>query len=318
MRAFALESFDGPPSWVEIPDRWPGPGEVRVRVRSSSVNGFDIWVASGLTKDLLRHEFPVVVGKDFVGAIDAVGDGVSRFAVGDEVIGFVPEGDALHHGAFAQHAVIAEDSNIAPRPASLGDLEAGALTLAGMTALQAVGAIDPSGGQTVLVVGATGGVGSFVVQLAAARGATVIATGLPGDEGHLRDLGAAEVVDYHEDVAAAVRDARPGGIDGLVDVVNRDAAVFATLAGLVLPGGRAASVVGAADVEKLAADDVTASNVMGSADPADAARVAVLADAGTIRVPVQRTYPAARVADALADFADEHTVGKIAIDLSEL
>jgi NADPH:quinone reductase-like Zn-dependent oxidoreductase len=125
-------------------------------------------------------------------------------------------------------------------------------------------------------------------------------------------------VDYQADVAAAVREARPGGIDALVDTVNRDAAVFATLAGLVRPGGRAASVVGAADVEKLATDDVTAANVMGSADPADATRAAELADAGTLRVPIQRTYPAVRVADALADFANEHTVGKLAIDLSEL
>lgn len=318
MKAFALESFESPVAWVEIPDRVPGPGEVRVRVRASSVNGFDIWVASGFTKDVLEHEFPVVVGKDFVGTIDAVGPDVSRFAVGDEVTGFVPEGEALHHGAFAEHAIVREDSNIARKPASLGDGEAGALTLAAMTALQAVNAVTPAAGQTILVSGATGGVGSFAVQLATARGATVVATGRSGDEEYLRGLGASETVDYGSGVAEAVRPAHADGIDGLIDVVNRDGEAFAALAGLVRRGGRAASVVGAADVEKLATDEVTAVNVMGSADPGDAARVAELAEAGTIRVPIQRTYPAERVAEALADFTNEHTLGKIAIDLSNL
>lgn len=316
MRAFALESFESPAAWIEVPDPEPGEGEVLVRVRSSSVNGFDIWVASGLTKGMMEHEFPVVVGRDFAGTIEGVGSGVTRFLVGDEVLGFLPEGEVLHDGCFAELLVIRQNSFIASKPTELGFGEAGALTLAAITALQAVKAVDPAEGDTVLVAGATGGVGSLAVQLVAARGATVIATALPGDEEYLKGLGASETVDYTRDVAEAVRAAHSDGIDGLIDVANRDVDIFASLASLIRGGGRAASAVGAADAEKLATDDVTAANVMGSADPEDAARAAELASSGVIRVPIQRTYPADRIAEALTDFSNEHTVGKLAIDLT--
>jgi NADPH:quinone reductase-like Zn-dependent oxidoreductase len=159
----------------------------------------------------------------------------------------------------------------------------------------------------VLVVGATGGVGTFAIQLAARRGARVIATALPGDEGLVTDLGAAETIDYTGDLVAAIRELHPDGIDALIDAVNRDPSVFADLAGLVRDGGHAASVVGGAG-EATAIAGVTVSNVGGNS--AHLAALAGFVAAGDVRVAINRTYPLDDAAQALADFAAEHSVGK--------
>jgi NADPH:quinone reductase-like Zn-dependent oxidoreductase len=141
-----------------------------------------------------------------------------------------------------------------------------------------------------------------VVQLAARRGATVIATARPGDERRLRELGAAETVDYTSgDVAATVRERHPEGIDGLVDVVNRSPEEMAPLVALVRAGGGVASAIGAA-----AADgrDVTATNVVAQAlDPAVLREVVALAEAGELRVPVEAVYPLDEAAAAVAAFS---------------
>jgi NADPH:quinone reductase len=211
MQAFALTSFDEPAGVSEVPVPQPGPGDVRVRVRAASINGFDVFVASGMAKDMMEHRLPVVIGKDFAGVVDAVGDGVTRFSPGDEVAGITPFDDVLHRGTFGDYVVVPADGFIGPKPADVDFERAAALGLAGLAALVSVDAIDPSDGDVVLVVGATGGVGAYTVQLAAARGATVIATGLPEDEAWLRELGADEVVDYTGDVVSAVRAGHPEG-----------------------------------------------------------------------------------------------------------
>src|SRR5262249_6778987 len=144
---------------------------------------------------------------------------------------------------------------------TLDAAEAAVLPMAGLTALALVDAIGPQPGQVVLIVGATGGLGGFATQLVAGMGARVIATALADEADYVRGLGAAEVVDYGwQAVAAAVRSTPPDGIDGLIDTVS-DAAGFARLAELVRPGGRAASPIGAADVDGLARRQVGAANV---------------------------------------------------------
>src|SRR6185436_17264899 len=130
MRATVLPDFGQPVSLIDLPQPQPGPGEVRVRVRASSVNGFDLAVAAGYARDWMEHRFPVVLGRDFAGTVDALGPGTSRWAVGDEVFGVVLK-PVLGDGAFGEYAVVSEDGAIAPIPAGLDLTKAGVVGLAG-------------------------------------------------------------------------------------------------------------------------------------------------------------------------------------------
>lgn len=312
MKALALEAFDVPPAVIDVPEPVAGPGEVLVRVHASSVNAFDVGVAAGFMKDFMPYEFPAVIGSDVAGSIEAVGDGVEGFEIGERVFGMMGSKGAIHDGAFAELAT-PQAGSIATAPDGLSDADAGTLAVAGTTAMSAVGAADPSEGARVLIVGATGGVGTFAIQLATLRGAHVIASVRPGDEDFVIGLGAAETVDYTGDVVAAIRDRYPDGIDAVIDAVNRDHDAFAALTGVVREGGRAASVVGGAG-ESSQIGEVTVSNAGGN--PAYLPAVAELVVQGKLRVAIRRTYALADAAKALQDFANEHTLGKLVITIT--
>src|SRR5215207_7669706 len=204
MRAITLESFESDPTLQEISTPQIVPNEVLVRVRASSVNPVDNSIAAGMLKDMVEHEFPVVLGRDFAGVVEQVGSDVSGLSEGDEVFGFVPGmSPAVHDGSWAE--LIAVPEAVATRkPESVDTASAGSAGLAAITALSALDALGVSEGDTILVVGANGGVGSFAVQLAADAGATVIAPALPEDEEYLRDLGIGEILPREADVAALV------------------------------------------------------------------------------------------------------------------
>jgi NADPH:quinone reductase-like Zn-dependent oxidoreductase len=311
MRAIVLSDYDSGPTLLQLPPPVPGANEVVVRVRSSSINGFDAVVVAGLLKGMMEYEFPVTLGSDYAGVVEQVGSEVTTYAVGDEVFGFVRK-QTLHEGTWADYVIVPEDMFVARKPEGVDFVAAGALPLAGVAALASVDAVAAAAGDVVLIVGASGGVGGYAVQLAAARGATVIATGRPEDEARLRELGAAETIDFTTgDVAAVMRERYPDGIQGLIDVVNFGDG-FAATAELVADGGRAATTLGAADVDALAARNVVATNVMASPDPATLGR---LADhAGGLEVPIDSSHPLESTATALDRFASgKH--GKIALEI---
>jgi NADPH:quinone reductase-like Zn-dependent oxidoreductase len=307
VRAIAIDEFGAPPALRDLPEPQPGPGEVLVRVQASSINGFDLAVAGGRLKGMMEHRFPVVLGKDFAGTVAAVGEGVTRFAVGDRVFGTVMK-PVLGDGAFGQYVAVGEESAIAHVPAGLDLDVAGALGLTGTAALTSVNAVDPAAGETVLVCGATGGVGAHAVQLAAARGGEVIATARPGQEADLvRALGAAHTVDYTDDVPAAVRSLRPGGVPAIVHLAGDGL----QLAELLQPGGRIASTLGLGP-DQLADREVTATAVMAAPDRATLEHLAAEVVAGRLRVPITRGYRLAEVPQGLADFAGG-TLGKLGV-----
>ena len=205
MRAFVMTDFDAAPALTELDLPEPAEGEVRVRVRAASVNGFDLAVAAGLTKDYMEHRFPLVLGKDFAGEVDAVGAGVTDYAVGDRVFGTVTK-PYVGDGSFAEYVTVPTAIGIAKLPESVSFTEGAALGLTGAAAHGIMDAAALQPGQTVLVVGATGGVGNQVVQLAKAAGARVIATAHTDAERELVGrLGADVVVDHQADLAAQVR-----------------------------------------------------------------------------------------------------------------
>ena len=235
MRAFVLQDFERQPTVADIPTPEAGPGQVLVRVRAASVNGIDLSIASGRLQGMLEYDFPVVLGKDFAGTVEAVGSGVTGFAAGDRVFGVVSDPSPLSSRSFAEYLAVPAGPNLTRIPEGVDFAAAGVLGLAGTAALQAVDAIAPTAGETVLVSGATGGVGAYAVQLVAARGATVIATAKPGeDAAFVRDLGASHSVDYTGDVAAQVRAIRPNGVDAVLHFAGDGA----QLGELLVPGGR--------------------------------------------------------------------------------
>ncbi|MFI9814494.1 NADP-dependent oxidoreductase [Saccharothrix variisporea] len=298
MRAVAFSEFGAAPALTELPVPEPGPGEVLVRVHASSVNGFDLGVLGGYLKGVYEYEFPVVLGKDFAGRVEAVGDGTD-FRPGDDVFGVVMR-PTLGQGGFAEYVVVNAAYGVARIPDGLDHARAGALGLAGTAARNAVDAVDPKEGETVLISGATGGVGAFAVQLAAARGATVIATARPGAEAaFVTGLGATHAV--HPDdlgtlapVHAAIHLAGDG----------------ATVAGRLTPGGRFATTV------HHVPDDpaVTATAIMADPSPATLAALADDVVAGRLRVPLAGVYDLADTTRAVEDFT-RGTVGKLAVTI---
>jgi NADPH:quinone reductase-like Zn-dependent oxidoreductase len=208
----------------------------------------------------------------------------------------------LGHGTFAEYALVTEtpDSGALQRvPDGMPAEIAAALPTAGMTALGALEATGLRSGQSILVVGATGGVGVFAVQLAAARGAEVIATARPEAEGWIRNLGAAQTVDYTAgEVAEQVRKTHPDGLDAVLDL-TRDPASFAENAGLVRDGGAAVSATLVATPQLLASERIAVTNFMMQDKPDLLARITDEAAAVRITVPIQQTVALEEVPAAL-------------------
>src|SRR5918994_373603 len=249
MRTIAEEKFGGPIALMDLPTPEIGAGEVLIRVRAAGVNPFDWKVADGELEDQMKHRFPLILGFDAAGVIERVGADVTRLAEGDEVYGYLFK-PVIGEGAYAEY-VSAPATIVARKPVKVGFAEAAALPTPGLTAMDLVDAVDTREGETILIVGATGGVGSYATQLAARRGAHIIATARRTNEALVRKLGAAETIDHTtEDLVAAVRMAHPGGMDTVIDVAS-DREALGRISTLVNEGGRLASSVYAADVEGL-------------------------------------------------------------------
>lgn len=312
MRAFTLNSFDGPPALsADLPAPSPADDEVLVRVHASAVNPVDAAIAAGQLKAMFEHEFPAVLGRDYAGVVEQVGAGVTSYTAGDEVFGFIPHANpTVHEGSWAELIVVPKDNSVARKPAKVEFAAAGAAPLAGITALLAIDALALSEGNTVLIIGATGGVGSFAVQLAVHAGATVIAPALPEDEEYLRGLGVGELIDRDRDAAAAVRERHPDGVDALLDVVSYSPDDFNASATVLKDRGRGATPLSAAG------DGPGLTNVMAIPSPENLERLAQLLDTGVIGVHFQNSYALDQAGNALHDLGATHTQGKLGVHVA--
>ncbi|MEV4115115.1 NADP-dependent oxidoreductase [Nonomuraea sp. NPDC049695] len=309
MRAVTLNSVPASPQLGEVEPPHPQAGELLVKVAASSVNGFDAATAAGYLQGMMEHRFPLVIGKDFAGTVEALGEGVEGFTVGDAVFGVVMK-PFLGTGSLAEYVTVPAGYGLVPLPQGLSVRDAGALGLAGTAALDSITAVDPSRGETLLICGATGGVGALAVQLAVARGAQVIATARPGAEADfITALTDAEVhvVDFAGDLEAQVRAIAPGGVDAALHLAGDGA----QLASLLRPGGRIASTLGFGP-DAVQGQDVTAYAVMADTSTQTLSVLAAQAASGALRVPVTATYPLEQAPDAFAAFASG-ALGKLAI-----
>lgn len=311
MRAIAEDEFGGPVTLMDLPTPEIEAGEVLIRVRAAGVNPFDWKVADGILKDKKEHRFPMILGFDAAGVVERLGPDVTGLSEGDEVYGYFSK-PVVGTGTYAEH-VGAPAAIIAKKPETVGFAEAAALPMPGLTAMDLLDAADLEEGETVLVVGATGGVGAYATQLAARRGARVIATARRENEVFARELGAAQTIDHtREDLVETVRASHPDGIEAVIDVVS-DGEALNRVAGLLKQGGRLASSVFAADVEGLARRGIEATNVSMQPDSRRLEDLSWMVDVGELSVRLEHTFQLVRAPEALEKSRAGHVRGKIVL-----
>jgi NADPH:quinone reductase-like Zn-dependent oxidoreductase len=314
MRAFAVDRFGETGSIRDLPVPTPGEGEVLVRVHAAGVNVMDPMYVAGWLKDYMEHRFPLVAGIDLSGVVQAIGPGVSGFAPGDEVYG-VSAKPFVGEGTFAEYTV-APASALARKPAGLSHADAAAVPHVALTALAAIDAADPQAGETCVLVGAAGGVGSFTSQLASERGARVIAVTRPESAGHAQSFGAAETVDYTAgDPVEQIKQRYPDGVDEVIDF-HSDADEFARYGSLIRRGGVAVSTRGPAGA---AAPELETRGVRfapaNRVPPDRLPEITEALESGRLRVPPVKTFPLDQAADAITEMAAGHVRGKLAITI---
>ena len=306
MKAAYIEKPGGPETLLlgDVATPQAGAGEVRVKVHAAGVGVWDAKAMKGMFGEL---KLPYVVGFEFAGVVDQLGDGVTDFAAGDAVFG-----TDWRAGSFAEFRV-AEAANMARQPREFSHVEAAALVVGGATALEAVvERLQLKAGETVLITGASGGVGTLAVQIASDAGAIVLAVASRENHDYLRALGARHTFDYHDsDWPEQVRKASDGGVDALFDIAGGDtlAAAFAA----VRDGGRAVGVVyGGPDA---APRGITFERFSAGSGAARLRRLAELADAGKLRVEIAAELPLESAGEALERVLGGHTRGKVVIKL---
>jgi NADPH:quinone reductase-like Zn-dependent oxidoreductase len=289
---------------VDVDPPQPGPGELLVRVKAAGINPGEAKIRQGAMHERFPATFPSGEGSDLAGVVEQVGDGVTDFAVGDEVLGFT------HNRASHAEHVVVEAENATRKPPNVPWEVAGALYVVGVTAHAAVQAVDLTAEDTVVVSGAAGGVGSLVVQLARRTGARVV--GLASEPNHrwLRDHGVTPVT-YGDGVEERIREAVGRTPDAFIDTVGGGYVDLALKLGV--PANRIETIIDFAAAQK------HGTKMAGSMSPDDPAQVlAELADLiakGKLELPIADVYPLERVRDAFREVERGHTHGKIVLVL---
>jgi NADPH:quinone reductase-like Zn-dependent oxidoreductase len=284
-----------------VPQPAPGPAQVLVRVKAAGINPGEAKIREGMMASRWPTAFPSGEGTDLAGIVEQAGPGVTAVAVGDEVIGWVDT-----RSSHAEYAVV-QAANLTPKPAAVPWQVAGALPVAGFTAWAAVRAVAPSAGDTLVVSGAAGGVGSIAVQLARRTGATVIGLASEQNHGWLSAHGVVPVA-YGDGVAGRIRSIAPKA-DAFIDTYGGDYVELA-LGELGVPPDRVDTIVRFDAVEKYGVK--SEGNAVG-ASVAVLAELAGLIAAGELEVPIAGAYPLTQVRDAYARLASGHLRGKIVL-----
>jgi alcohol dehydrogenase len=332
MKALAIRRYKAPMELMELPRPEPGPGELLVRVRAAGVNPLDYKIRDGAVKVLLSFSFPLVLGTDLAGDVEAIGPGVTRFKIGDAVYSRL-DNDRI--GAFAEYALVRERA-AARKPARLDYAQAASLPLVGLTAWQALIELARlRAGQKVLIHAGSGGVGTFAIQLAKHLGAQVATTASVRNHALVKSLGADLVIDYQTTPFEAVaRDqdlvldtqggdtllrsfeaVKPGGV--VVTIGGRPDGAFARAWGLSLPLvwilGFLNRKVARQATEKSARFQYLFMRPSGE----QLESIGALVDQGVIKPILDKTFPLEAAADAISYVASGRAVGKVVIRVAD-
>jgi len=302
--AVTFSSYGGPDVLqvvdVDAPD--PGSGQIRVRVKAAGVQPFDCLFRSGAAHQWMPAKFPQRLGNEFAGVIDATGENVRDYAVGDEVLGWAVL------SSHAEHVVIGTDQLVA-KPPNMPWTEAGALSASGQTAATALTQLAVGQNDTILIHAAAGGVGSFAVQIAKTRGAVVIGTASERNHDYVRSLGAIPV-SYGDGLARRARAVAPEGVDAAIDAAGTAEALRVSLE-LVADKNR----VGAVAFNPAAAE-FGVRRLSTERSAAQLAELTELYTQGKLRIHIHSPFPLTQAADAHREVETGHVRGKVVLTVT--
>jgi NADPH:quinone reductase-like Zn-dependent oxidoreductase len=306
MKAVRIHEYGGPEvlKYEDAPRPQAGPGEVLIRVHAASVNPVDWKIRAGYLQQMLKYKLPMIPGWDVSGVVESAGAGVTRLKPGDLVYCLA---DMSRDGSYAEYIAVRE-SAVALKPKSIDHTTAAAIPLAALTAWQALyDGAKLSAGQTLLIHGAAGGVGTFAVQLAKMKGARVIATASKKNHDFLRSLGADEVIDYN---TTKFEDA-VHGVDAILDTITGETMERSWQ--VLKKGGILVSILEPPSQEKAGACGVRCHHTFVQPNMEQLNEIAKLVDAGKLKVIIEKVFPLAEAGAAQESNAAGHTRGKIAI-----
>jgi len=310
MKAIVIHQYGKPDvlKYEDAPLPEPKENQILVRVIAAGVNPVDGAARSEKYAKFFGITLPFIPGYDIAGVVEKTGAKVTKFKAGDSVYAYIGLGEG---GGYAQYAVVTEEE-ASPKPKSLTYEAAAAVPVVALTAWQAL--IDTaklSAGQTVLIHGGSGGVGSFAIQIAKARGAKVIATASAANQDFLKQLGADVAIDYtkqkFEDVAK--------GVNVVLDSVGKD--TLARSYGTVKKGGFVVTLVARIDEAELTKHGIRGASLSVKPDSNELAEIGKLIDEGKIKVVVSQTFSLSEAMKAQEQVATGHTRGKIVLKVAE-
>ncbi|WP_242919871.1 NADP-dependent oxidoreductase [Pontibacter liquoris] len=310
MKAALYDQFGGPDTirlaTIDVPEIQEG--EVLVRIKGAGVNPVDHAVREGYLKDYLPTSFPVIPGWDMAGVVEDRGFSARRFEVGDEVYAYARR-PVVHYGTFAEYIVLPE-SYLAKRPQSISWEEAAGIPLVGLTAYQSMfDAGNLQAGQTVLILGASGGVGSMAIQLAKAKGAQVAGVASEKNHAYMQELGADHTIDYRDNqVGEAVKKLFPDGVDLIFDCTSGETLTQSLQA--LKPSGKLVSILHHGEGLD---PKIQFTYVFVEPNARQLEALCQLAEAGKLQVHVSQTFPLEETAQALEQAHSLHTRGKLVI-----
>jgi NADPH:quinone reductase-like Zn-dependent oxidoreductase len=310
MKAIVFHQYGGPEvlKLKDVPRPEPKENEILVRVIAAGVNPVDGMIRSGMFAKGEKATSPIIPGGDISGIVEKTGTGITKFKAGDPIYAYL---SLRRNGGYAEYAV-ATEKEAAPKPQSVSYAEAAAVPIVALTAWQAlVDEAKLSAGQSVLIHGGSGGVGTFAIQIAKARGAKVFATASTANQDLLKQLGADVAIDYtkqkFEDVAKDV--------DVVLDSVGKD--TLARSYGVVKKGGFIATLVSDVNQAELDKHGIRGASISVEPNSAELAEIGKLIDAKKIKVIVSQTFPLADAAKAQAQADTHHTRGKIVLQVGQ-
>jgi NADPH:quinone reductase-like Zn-dependent oxidoreductase len=310
MKAIVVHEYGGPEvlKYEDAPRPEPKEDQILVRVVAAGVNPVDGMIRSGMFAKHEKAAFPMILGGDIAGVVENAGNKITKFKTGDPVFAYL----SLKNGGGYSEYALATEREAAPKPKSLTYVEAAAVPIVALTAWQAlVDTAKLSAGQTVLIHGGSGGVGTFAIQIAKARGAKVIATASTANQDLLKELGADIAVDYtkqkFEDLAKDV--------DVVLDSVGKD--TLARSYGVVKKGGFIVSIVARLDQAELDKHGIHGATLSVDPNSEELAEIGKLIDEKKIKVIVSQTFPLSEAVKAQEQAATGHTRGKIVLKVAE-
>lgn len=315
MKACIIEAFGGREQLkiADLPKPQAGEGEVVVRIHAAGVNPVDWKIREGWLKDLFPYRFPIILGWELAGVVEEGGPKTGRFKPGDAVYAYARRPE-IQKGTYAEYIALPE-SYLARKPNNINMLEAASIPLTTLTAYQMLDAGRLQTGESVFIMGASGGVGSSAIQLAAIRGARVIGLASADNHAYIKSLGADVAIDYQRgDFIQSLGELAPQGADLVLDMVGGDTLARGQLC--VRPGGRLVSIIEVVDEKDVKQRDVSFAYVFVEPNAQQLDHIRELIEDGRFKPNVTHTFGLDEAAQAHAQMETGHTRGKIVLQIA--